>query len=139
MNTLCNVPDSETHDTNQTAHSRQSDVCSPADGESEPSVQSDARDGDSAEASSLSKEFASEMLLKSDSRPLMLILVDACRRIFANCEDLTPEKVTEIRELMRKVRPSDVGLPENMSLSNIEYIHVLEVPLQGPEKLIHFS
>lgn len=82
---------------------------------------------DSVETMALSRNFESEMLINSDGKPLMVLLVEACRRIFADCRDLTPEKVVEIRQLMQNVRCSDVGLPETMRLTQIEYIHVLEV------------
>ncbi len=130
MDTSRSLPNSETSDEKQKAQSAQSGICSPVEGDHDPSVH---KDTEYAEAYSLSKEFASEMLLKSDSRHLMLTLVDACRKIFTNCNDLAPDKVVEIREIMRQVRNSDVGLPENMSLSNIEYIHVLEV-LKAPHE-----
>ena len=78
-------------------------------------------------ASSLARDFEADMILKTDDKPLMVSLVEACRRIFADCRDLNPEKVSEIRQLMQNVRCSDVGLPESMRLTNIEYIHVLEV------------
>lgn len=86
-----------------------------------------AADPESAETRALSRNFETEMFLKGDGQPLMVSLVEACRRIFADCGDLTPAKVVEIRQLMQNVRCTDVGLPETMRLTHIEYIHVLEV------------
>ena len=84
---------------------------------------------ETTDANSLSRDFASEMFLKADGKALVVSLIESCRRIFANCPELNPEKVQEIRRIMEHVRCSDVGLPEKMRLTQIEYIHVMEVDI----------
>ena len=59
--------------------------------------------------------------------PIMASVVKECRRVFQNPKNLSPESVMPISELLKRVRCSDLGLPDRSVLREVEYIDVIEV------------
>eukprot|EP00292_Cryptomonas_paramecium_P016518 CAMPEP_0113661800 /NCGR_PEP_ID=MMETSP0038_2-20120614/191_1 /TAXON_ID=2898 /ORGANISM="Cryptomonas paramecium" /LENGTH=207 /DNA_ID=CAMNT_0000576563 /DNA_START=110 /DNA_END=729 /DNA_ORIENTATION=+ /assembly_acc=CAM_ASM_000170 len=67
-------------------------------------------------------------LEKDESKPLISRIIETCRRVYGEEGDLTASKVAGIRELMKGVTKSDLGLNTVSKITEIEYVSVAEEP-----------